>query len=202
MRLEPLQLNAPLIVSGKVQLNHQYQNHPTIDCLVSLRIIISSEYPKIPPVFEEIGDLIPKTGDYHVNPDGTLCLASPLRLLLALSENSCINNFHEKFFIPYAYAALLKLHHKIDFVFGELSHGDEGLLEDFHDVFGVNDKDSVVACLKALSQKKKIANKNTCPCGCGKRLGSCKLNYIINQYRNLLTRNQYSRLAKSVNGII
>jgi hypothetical protein len=196
MRLEPLGSDASLVVSGKIQLNHKYQNYPTIACWMNLRLTIPSEYPRVPPVLEEIGGVIPKNGDFHVNPDGTICLGSPFRLHIALAKDSCINKFYQIFFIPYAYAALLKLQHNIDFIFGELSHGSKGELEDFSDIFCVEDKESVVACLKALSQKKRIANKCTCPCGCGKRLGACKIHYTINQYRNLVPRKQYSKFAQ------
>lgn len=196
MRLEPLGSDASLVISGKIQLNHKYHDYPTIVCWMKLKLTILPGYPNVSPIFEETGGLIPKSGDFHVNPDGTICLGSPFRLRMALSKDCCINNFYQLFFIPYAYAALLKLNYNIDFVFGELSHGRKGEIDDFCDIFGVGNKFTVIKSLKSLSQKKRIANKLMCPCGCGKRLGICGFHYIINRYRKVTSRRQFYKMYK------
>lgn len=198
MRLNPINQDGSLVVNGRVRMNHVHQGYPVIGCWVTLRVTIPSGYPKQLPVFEETGGLIPRDGDYHVNPDGTICLGSNFRLHMALSIDSCINRFYQLFFVPYAYAALLKLQHNVNFIFGELSHGVKGELEDFCELFNVANSDSVFACLKALSQKKRIANKHVCPCGCGNRLGACKFNCVINQYRNIVPRSQFCKISQQL----
>lgn len=188
MRLKPSSAEGDTIVEGRVTLGHQDGSHPRVDETFKIRIKIPKCYPSAAPEIEEIGELIPRDGDYHVNPDGTLCLGSPFRIHMALSQRGCFYDFFQRAFIPYAYAVVLKLRHNIEFIYGELSHGSEGEIEDLTSLFGTHGKNSSLACLTALSQKKRIANKKPCPCGCAKRLGVCPLHLKLNDFRMLLPR--------------
>lgn len=191
MHLKPTGSNATLILTGTVLLNHQYEKFPLVSERLKMHIEIPDNYPNQEPIFKEIGGVFPKSGDYHINPDGSLCLGSPFRIKLALSENNSFNVFFKFFFIPYAYASILKLRHEIGFIFGELSHGSKGEIEDFCELFGVSTSIAVAECLSALSIKKRIANKKKCPCGCSGRLGTCEIHLKLNVFRKKLPRSWF-----------
>src|SRR5690349_6562308 len=76
----------------------------------ALQIIVPSGFPKEPPRVTETGGRIPRTGEYHVNPtDNTLCLGSPLSLLLKLSKKPTLEGFAENCLVPYLFAISHKL---------------------------------------------------------------------------------------------
>lgn len=194
MRQLPVEADGSISLEGKIYLNHSYDKYPTINNVVELKIIIPESYPCEPIKFEEVGGLIPKNADYHVNPDGSLCLGSPFKAMKALRLNPDLNTFFESFFIPYIYAVILKIEHDINFIFGELSHGTTGEVEDLEEIFAVSGKDKVLACLDALAMKKRIANKRPCPCDCNTRLGRCSTRFAINSQRKIFPRSWYRAL--------
>ena len=195
MRLLPLRKGAPNTIEGKVCIDHRYAEYPRVRRTIAIKVTIPQDYPRNAPVFEEVGGILPKNGDYHVNPDGTLCLGSPLRILCCLRENSCFNTYYKDFFIPHMYAALLKVDHDLDFVFGELSHGYEGELEDYLSLFKLDHEHHLIGFLGSLSIKKRVANKRVCFCGCGRRLGQCKVHIAINNFRGLQSHKSFLELT-------
>lgn len=198
MRQLPVKADGSIILEGKIYLNHYYNSRPIVNQTVELRISIPLLYPRVPLVFEEIGGFIPKDGDHHVNPDGTLCLGSQFKVMTALNLNSDLNCFYKQFFIPYIYAVILKINNGINFVFGELSHGNVGEIEDLATIFNLDDTHKILDCLDALSLKKRISNKKICPCGCGVRLGLCKMHLILNKHRGVLSRKWYRSLKNKL----
>src|SRR5205823_1562005 len=118
---------------------------------------------------------IPRTGEYHVNTsDNTLCLGSPLSLLLKLSKKPTIDGFAESCLVPYLFAISRKLKNGGPLPFGELAHGRKGLRDDYAFLFGLRQPQNVGRVLQLLGMKKRRANKLPCPCGCRKRLGRCR----------------------------
>lgn len=190
MSLKPTAGSDSLWLKGRVRINHQFDNHPPINTKVRLEIEIPKHYPASPPTFRELDQYFPVSGDYHVNPNQTLCLASPFQLKMFLALTPNFNKFFKHFFIPFAYAVCLKIQHNIDMIFGELSHGDLGEIEDFEEAFGVRGRIKVLRSLQALSVRKRISNKDDCPCGCGKRLGVCDFHYLLNTFR-CIPRSHY-----------
>lgn len=183
MHLSPTYGDEGVFISGVMNFNLVYKDYPPISTEYDVSISIPKDYPKQSPVFNEISHVIPKTPDYHINADGSLCLGSPLRLNISLKENPDIEVFCRTNLEPYIYAVTLKIENGLDWVFGELAHGAEGEIEDYAELFGIKDKDKVLKCLIATSNKKRVANKYPCPCGCIQRLGKCQLHIKINQLR-------------------
>lgn len=191
MSVFPIGNNGQLTLRGKIKLCHQYQQYPKVTCCVELKITFPCQYPLRPAVFEEIGGVIPKSDDYHINSDGSLCLGSPYRVESYLRENINFNEFYNKFCVPYLYAVLLKIQHGINFIFGELKHGNEGELEDWSVILNLTQKEQVLKCLEAMSLKKRLSNKQACPCDCGKRLGVCTLHHTLNKHRKQMPRSWF-----------
>lgn len=160
----------------------------------NIAIQVHNSFPKIVPKVEDVEGKIPRDGHFHVNPDGSFCLGSPLRLLLVLSKNPSLIDFMELLLVPYLYAVSYKLKNGGEFIFGELKHGLDGELSDYENLFQVHGKSAVKNTLIALSTKKRIANKKICPCSCGYRLGTCAFHHRLNPFRKITTKTNYKRI--------
>lgn len=156
-----------------------------------LEIVIPSLFPRAIPKVTEKRRKIPRDGKHHVNPDGTLCLGSPLRLLRKIAEKPTLVGFSEKCLVPYLYAISNKLQNGGEFAFSELAHGNQGIIDDYLDMFKLKTRAQVIQTLKLLGMKRRIANKAPCPCGCGLRLGKCPLHLKLKQYRNMAPRSWF-----------
>lgn len=188
-----------IAIKGKISLNHTYKNANPIKDIYELLIKVPSDFPKSVPIILETGNKIPKHNDNHVNPDGTLCLGTPLKLQLFLVKYPSLVDFVERVLIPHLYAVSNKLNGG-EFIFGELAHGSAGELSDYEDILGVKGVVAVKNALNSLrSYKKRIANKKVCPCGCGRRLGSCKTHFKLNSIRTGFSKNSFDAVLTEFN---
>lgn len=156
-----------------------------------IKITVPDEFPRAVPTVTETTRKIPRDGKHHVNPDGSLCMGSPLRLLQKISENPNLVGFSKNCLVPYLYGVTYKLQIGEEFPFGELPHGEKGILDDYLILFGLKTTDQVKQALILLGMKERIANKQSCPCDCGQRLSKCSFRHKLNQYRKLATRSWF-----------
>jgi hypothetical protein len=77
------------------------------------------------------------------------------------------------------------------FPFGELDHGKQGVIADYLNLFGLSTEEQIEQALSLLGVKKRLANKKPCPCGCGKRLGTCRFHHRINDFRKVAARSWF-----------
>jgi hypothetical protein len=181
-----------LTIEGEYCIHAAMEGAQEIEETFSLRISVSRNFPREAPRVSETRGRIPETSDHHINHDGSFCLGSEIKVKSILSESPNLLAFSERILTPFLYS----VSHKIQFGFfpyGDLSHGEEGLLEDYQLIFKVHDKSSVMLALKALSIRKRAANKLPCPCNCGSRLGKCDYRFFINQWRDLERRSWFRR---------
>lgn len=164
----------------------------TIRDSFSLTIEVPEKFPRDIPLVRETGGRIPRNGLYHVNSDNTLCLGSPLRLLLKLSKCPNLKGFSEECLIPHLYAVSHKLTYGGKLPFSELQHGYPGIWDDTVELLGLNDPKQARYVLSLLGMKKRNANKHPCPCGCGRRLGKCGFNDKLRQFRVIADRNWFN----------
>jgi len=174
-----------LRLKGKFCFKAIVAGYEEIEDSYSLEIVIPEKFPQALPKVKETDSKIPRDGSFHVNPDGSLCLGSPLRLLAKVHSDPKLTTFSEKCLIPYLYAVSYKLKFGGDFVFGELPHAEEGILDDYRVLLELRDKHQVKRAINLLGMKKGIANKQPCPCGCGKRLELCSFRHTLNQFRKM-----------------
>ncbi len=179
--------DSSLVIQGFFDFTAQSVGKPEITDSYQLRIIVPSMFPREIPKVVELGNKIPRDGKYHVNlsPYDSLCLGSPIRLMLLIRKKPSIIGFAENCIVPYLYAVSNKLQHGGDFVFGELNHGSLGIIEDYKHIFGLKSKWQVIQMLKLLSIERRYANKMTCPCGCRKKLKQCRFHKTLNSYRKI-----------------
>ena len=178
-----------LRLKGRFEFVAQHAKEGEIQGFFELEIIVPSAFPKALPSVTETGGKIPHTGDFHVNQtDFTLCLGSPLSLLLKISQKPTLDGFAENCLVPYLFAISRKLMSGGPLPFGELAHGKDGILTDYAHLFGLKHVEKVKYILELLGMKKRRANKFPCPCGCRSRLGRCKFNLRLHKFRNLASR--------------
>lgn len=189
-RIQPSH-NDVIVLKGRTTqvLNHEAYGEFIVDYTISIHVL--KNYPnELPIVFEESGK-IKKDPSNHVNYDGSLCLGAPIRLKLILKKDPSLIYYFEKCVLPYLYAVTIMNSTEKGFVFGELRHGDRGLLDDFKSLFQLPEDKKVVQMLKILSVSKKQSNKSLCPCGCNNRITACSYFKKVLQMRTLLTRSEW-----------
>lgn len=71
-------------IKGKFKFRATVADNNEIEDYYQIEITIPNNYPRDLPIIKEVGRKIPRDGTFHVNPDESLCLGSPLRLLSIL----------------------------------------------------------------------------------------------------------------------
>lgn len=188
--MRPIVDNA-MILKGNIQRQLYHESYGAIDIDYSLLIHIPFDYPENQPIIYESKGEIQNSPTNHINPDGSFCLGSPLRLKILLKRNSDFKYFFENCVLPYLYAVTINIQQKVGFAFGELEHGSTGLILDLQDYFHLKDALQVFQMLNLLSSKKKIANRMLCPCGCKQRVTQCDYFQHILKMRKVLTRMEW-----------
>lgn len=164
----------------------------------TIRMLLPTDYPSHPPLVEETGGRIPKHEDFHVNPDGSLCLGSDVAIKEVLHEHLSLLEFIDRFVVSFLLNASIKLKQGGPFVTGELPHGHLGLVADYKRRFDLNSENQVYKALHLLSLRKRTANKQPCPCGCGCRLANCRFGRTLNRYREIAPRSWFAAQARKV----
>jgi hypothetical protein len=164
------------------------------DCYeVDLRVPL--DFPRRTPTAAETGGRIAQT--FHKLEGGHLCLGAPTDLRVRLVTSPTVLTFVERIVIPYLYGhSYFKAHGVMPF--DELDHGERGLLQHFASLFGAPTEDAARAFVRAASLRRRAANKLSCPCGSGRRLGQCH-NRRVNRLRDLLGRSWFARELSAIN---
>lgn len=188
--------NAGTVIEGFFSISAAPAGGPHVDDRFRLRITVPDDFPRTLPEVTELDQKIARTDENHVNPDGTLCLGSPLGLRVAFAGQHSLKEFSDRCVVPFLYATALRRAGRRDFYFGELDHGPRGLAQDYKALFGVATDAAAERCLHLLALRKRVANKKPCPCACGRRLGRCKLRNRINGIRTLAPRSWFGLGAR------
>jgi hypothetical protein len=157
-----------LLIKGILVFSASY-DEISIEDEYEIEITIPRDYPDALPVAKEIGGRIP--GDFHHNPDGTLCLSAPLEVKKKFSHRAFLLGFVEDLLIPFLYSYSFKVKYE-RMPFGELPHGIEGILKDYKDKFNVNNNYAVFGLLKILADDD-YRGHALCPCGSNIKLRNC-----------------------------
>lgn len=187
-----------LVLEGTYEGVLSYEQYGDVLVDFKLAIHVPEEYPASLPAVFEMSNKIEKTTDNHVNYDGSLCLGAPIRLKVIMKKNTSLIYFFKKCILPYLYAVALKTNTGQPFVFGELAHGNLGLMEDFKHLFNLSEVKEVHHMLVLLSANKKEANRLPCPCGCEKRVSTCRYFGRVQQMRKLLPRSEWEEQYTSI----
>jgi hypothetical protein len=184
-----------LLIKGLHSFHVKFRDLEIKDAF-EISISIPESFPKELPSVVETGQRIPRWPEFHVNPDGTLCVGSPVRILTIQSQAPTIQGYVQRCVNPYLAAISHKLKHGGDLIFGELEHGAAGELADYASLLGLKSPSQVRQFMTCLSHKRRVANKRPCPCSCGRRLGKCRLNERVLPLRKMASRRWFKERAQ------
>ena len=182
-----------LTISGTLAFTAQPKDKRSITDQYDVDILVPCAYPKEIPSVRETGSRIPR--EFHKLQNGDLCLGSPTRIRLLQAETPSLLSFVERCVIPYLYGYSI-VEAGGTMPFGELAHGGQGLRDDLASLLGIYDDQKLVAFVRLLAAKKRLANKQRCPCGSGLRLGHCH-NRRLNVLRSCLGRRWFASLISN-----
>jgi hypothetical protein len=142
-----------------------------------IEIIIFLSYPNSLPQLVETGKKIERHIDWHVSSKGICCLGTTAKIYRVLGRDINLLNWFEKF----AYPFLANHHYRLEtgnYANGEFSHGAKGLIEDYSELFEINDALQVTQYLKCLIGNKVLSKNIKCFCNSGKLYKRC---YMLNR---------------------
>jgi len=155
--------NQEIILTGEILVNRTASSY-TLYKTYHIEVHIPFESDKLPYVFD-IGNAIDSNYN-HQYKDGPLCLetdfAIRIRFVDGLNLVSWMQEFVEPYFFSYEYYQRFGC-----FPFGERSHGIEGILQSFGDVFQETDNIKVCKILMFIYSDR-YRGHLPCPCGSGK----------------------------------
>lgn len=161
------------IVRGTLHFSASYQALDVLDDEYTIELTLPEGYPREVPTARE---LLERTKGFHTYNDGTLCLGAPLAVRMAFERNPTLVGFVENCLIPYLYSfSYLNLYGKLPF--GELSHGGEGILEFYQELFSIKDAMAVLGLLRILADADYRGHLE-CPCGSGVKVRNCHGNQL------------------------
>ena len=183
MSVRPSRTISGIVIKGTFAFTARSPTHGELTDQYQLQIVVPSDFPRSLPTVAELENKIPRQKGFHVNPDDSLCLGSPLRLLMMVNEVPTLIGFSDSCLVPFLFAISYKLQHGGKLPFDELDHGVAGLLADYVELFGLRHPRQALNTLRVLGMKKGRANKLPCPCECALRLGKCNFNRTIARFR-------------------
>lgn len=185
------------VLQGDFEFSAQRPNGPQVTASFNIKISVPVTFPRSAPKVWETGRKIPLDGRHHTNPDRSLCLGSPLQVQRAIHRSPTLVGFAETCLVPFLYAVIRKIDFDEPFYMGELSHGLPGIIDDYKSMFGLSNETQVLEALKLLGLRRRVANKEPCPCSCGRRLGACRFRFDLNALRPVAPRSWFRRHAKN-----
>jgi len=192
------QVGGAAVVEGSLEFRARYRDPEIISDCYDVRIEIDPDFPHSLPQVWETGDRIPD--NYHTNrDDNSLCLGSRLKLLITLAKCPTLLGYVKSCLVAYLYRhSYLERHGREPF--GQLDHGEPGVLREYEELFGVKGPEACLEMLRLLGLKKRVANKERCPCGSGRRVGECH-HKILNRLREMASpswfRKEYERVRST-----
>lgn len=201
MRVAPSQTDVVCLV-GTYMLDATHQVAGRITQTYDLAIMVPADFPSQTPVVFETSTKIPCDPNYHVNThDHSLCLGTPIALRRAVRRWPNLQEFLARTLRPYLYAVTLKLETGRDFAFGELRHGTEGQIQDLAGDLQLPEA-RVAAALDLLLMPTNLADRQSCPCCCGRLLGECQLRERLNDVRSLASESWIREMRKAVTALL
>ncbi len=189
LRVVPSSDTDRVCLRGELRFDAELAGAGTIRDAYEIGIDMPWRFPRLLPAVRELSGRVPR--DYHTNLDGTLCLGSPVRLHLALAAEPTLLGFINRCVVPFLAGYSYLAQTGKEWTPG-LDHGDDGLLDDYQALFGVQSEPACVRMMALLGRRKRLANKQACPCGSGRRVGRCH-HRVLNPLREQLGRPWWRR---------
>lgn len=124
----------PSVIKGFLAFEWKYQSlnnektFPTIKDVYEIEIKLTTNFLSSLPQVKEIGKRIPNSVDFHVNPNGTLCLCPYPDEKIRLPNGFNLKDYFDNLLIPFFYTQSYYEKNK-EWAWGEYSHGELGIFE-------------------------------------------------------------------------
>jgi hypothetical protein len=195
LRIRP-SYGTELVLAGDLHFRVKGPKEDTLEDSYNIELRIPANFPRTLPMATECAERIDRT--YHKLEGGALCLAAPTALRIRLTLSPTLLTYVEEFVIPYLYGYSW-FEKDGSYPYGELRHGDEGVLQHLASVFQSKTLQGAHEFIRLAGMMKRSANKRPCPCQSGKRLGRCH-NRTVNGFRKRFgrrwCRDEYARLEE------
>ena len=183
-----------MVLRGEVRCWVLGSDDVEVDETFQVEVRVPAAFPNgLPRVYEVDGRIL---RDFHRLEDAALCLGSNTAQRLAMGDDLTLSAFVRQVVIPYLYA-FLRFESTGRMPFGELAHGAAGLEEEVRRIFGMPPTADALAVLVLAAQHRRVANKRSCPCGSGHRLGRCHAARVT-LLREKLGRTWFRREAQQL----
>ena len=162
------------ILKGVYQFKMDYRGYSFQDNF-NLEFVFPPNYPEKIPLVRELDSKIPSM--FHRNPDGCLCLCTPVEQYLIFSKEPTLENYIYSLLNPYLLSWLWYQRFN-EMPWGERHHGVKGLIESYQELLKLrNIKHTIHFMYKFVYNR--IHNKQECPCGSGLLYKNCHKSIII-----------------------
>lgn len=161
----------PLRLEGIVPLIDKYNN---VTDSYRIKIIPTKDYPYEFPLVYEIGNRLPKNIDWHIYRDGHFCIKALPEETLICNKGISLISFIKDQIVPFLFNQ--KFREENGYFLNERSHGLNGNLEFFKDLFETSDLQIIKKCLVFISRKSNPKRTSLCFCGSGKKYRKCHRN--------------------------
>lgn len=155
-----------IFLEGPFRLIHEGRE---VDCF-EVEIELPHDYPSIVPKVREVIGKVERTADHHCS-EGVLCLFAPGERWKYWPPGKNLVDFLagpvRSFFIGY-----LEFRKTGRWPFGQWSHGGQGILEAYTEMWKTRTSSEVATLLRVLSSRRPPWRRE-CSCGSGDRFGKC-----------------------------
>lgn len=155
------------LIQGMLDFTATYNEVP-IEDVFDIAMLIPKDFPRSIPEVWETGGRIPR--DHHTYDHGGLCLGALLAIRMTIAQDPSLKAYVKDLVIPYLYSFRYKELYK-EMPYGELSHGGQGILEYYCNLFNTTSHQVVIGFLELLAGK--YRGHHLCPCGTGLKIRNC-----------------------------
>ncbi len=188
-------IDEKFVFEGIIESTAKYKDFEELYFSYKIKIEILNNFPDSLPNYFMIDKNVKIDIENHIQSNKLICLGVPLQLMLELKNTSSLCMYTQHVLILYLYGLTYKIKYG-KFPFAEVKHYLPGLIEEYKELLGLNNIESIITAFKLLGMKRGKANLQKCPCGCNLRYGKCDFRFRLEEYRNLTTRKWYREQAK------
>lgn len=158
----------PVRLEGVVPL---IDDEGTLITSYAIKIVPHDEYPNKFPFVYELGGRLPYNIDWHIYPDGHFCIKAFPEEILICTNGITVISFIKDQVMPFLFGQ--KFREDYGYFLKERSHGTEGNLEFFKDVFTTTSLLKVKKYLEFIVRRTKPSRVAKCFCGSGLKYRKC-----------------------------
>ncbi len=173
--------DGPFLLNGEIEVPDSQGN---VRGIYEVKILVPAQYPKMHPVLFETGGKIIRHEDWHVNGDGTCCLAPRPMVSRLFSNGGSLVDWVNQFVLPFLANHIYKLEYG-EYANEGYEHGSKGIVHAYMDLWSLESKEQVRLRLRQLLGLKKQSRNVPCICGSGKKSKRCHNGEALSNYQGV-----------------